>query len=137
MRQSIFDSAILIVDDSCVNIKLMSRILANEGFSLVSSTTQPESVCALHLVKAYDLVLLDIQMPKMDGFEVMKALKSLQIGNAPPVLVVSAQPSHELASLNAGAADFISKPFKLPDLVSRVKSILNMAFFERSFQSPL
>jgi DNA-binding response OmpR family regulator len=115
----------------------MSRILANEGFSFVSSTTQPESVCALHLVKAYDLVLLDIQMPKMDGFEVMKALKSLQIGNAPPVLVVSAQPSHELASLNAGAADFISKPFKLPDLVGRVKSILNMAFSERSFQSPL
>jgi DNA-binding response OmpR family regulator len=115
----------------------MSRILANEGFSLVSSTTQPESVCALHLVNAYDIVLLDIQMPKMDGFEVMKALKSLQLGNAPPVLVVSAQPSHELASLNAGAADFISKPFKLPDLVGRVKSILNMAFSERSFQSPL
>jgi len=70
-------------------------------------------------------------MPGMDGFEVMKALKLLQLGHLLPVLVVSAQPNHELASLSAGALDFVSKPFKLADLVSRIKNILNRGFEAR------
>ena len=134
MSESILNASILIVDDSSVNIKLLSRILASVGFSFISSTTEPENVCALHLANAYDLILLDIQMPGMDGFEVMKALKLLQLGHLLPVLVVSAQPNHELASLGAGAADFISKPFKLTDLVSRIKNILNMGFTEQQLQ---
>ncbi len=82
----------------------------------------------MHLANAYDLILLDIQMPGMDGFEVMKSLKSLKIDALLPILVVSAQPNHELASLNAGALDFVSKPFKLADLVGRIKNILNRGF---------
>ena len=70
-------------------------------------------------------------MPGMDGFEVMKGLKSLKIDALLPILVVSAQPNHELASLSAGALDFVSKPFKLADLVSRIKNILNRGFEAR------
>jgi CheY-like chemotaxis protein len=137
MRKSddLHSSSILIVDDSTVNINLLSRILVSVGFSLISSTTKPEEVCALHLANAYDLILLDIQMPGMDGFEVMKGLKLIKNNDFLPILVVSAQPNHELASLAAGAMDFISKPFKLPDLVSRIKSILNRGFAERQFQT--
>jgi CheY-like chemotaxis protein len=131
----ILNSKILIVDDSTVNINLLSRILVSVGFSFVSSTTQPEEVCALHLANAYDLILLDIQMPGMDGFEVMNGLKSAKNDTFLPILVVSAQPNHELASLNAGALDFISKPFRLTDLVSRIKNILHMGFAARQLQT--
>jgi CheY-like chemotaxis protein len=134
-NDDILNSSILIVDDSTVNINLLSRILVSVGFSFISSTTRPEEVCALHLANAYDLILLDIQMPDMDGFEVMKGLKSLKVDALLPILVVSAQPNHELASLNAGALDFISKPFKLTDLVSRIKNILNMGFTDRELQT--
>jgi len=127
----ILNSSILIVDDSTVNIILLSRILIGVGFSFISSTTKPEEVCALHAANAYDLILLDIQMPGMDGFEVMKGLKSLKIDALLPILVLSAQPNHELASLSAGALDFVSKPFKLADLVSRIKNILNKSFEAR------
>lgn len=115
---------ILIVDDSIVNITLLSRILQSAGFSHISSTLKSEEVCDLYAVNNYDLILLDIQMPCLDGFQVMQGLKSINSGGSIPVFVVSAQPNHEQSSFKAGARDFISKPFKLADLVERIKIML-------------
>lgn len=115
---------ILIVDDSIVNIKLLSRILLSAGFSHISSTLNSEEVCDLYAVNNYDLILLDIQMPCLDGFQIMQGLKSINSGGSIPVFVVSAQPNHEQPSFKAGARDFISKPFKLADLVERIKIML-------------
>ena len=115
---------ILIVDDSIVNITLLSRILVSAGFSHISSTLKSEEVCDLYAVNNYDLILLDIQMPCLDGFQIMQGLKSINSGGSIPVFVLSAQPNHEQPSFKAGARDFISKPFKLADLVERIKIML-------------
>ena len=88
----------------------------------------------MHMKTTYDLILLDIQMPFMDGFEVMKGLQSLAADRPLPVLVVSAQPTHELLSMSAGAIGFISKPFKLSDFVGRIETILNLTFVGRKLR---
>ena len=76
----------------------------------------PQEVCALHRRNRYDLILLDLQMPGMDGFQVMEGLKTNERDGYLPVLVITAQPGHKLRALQAGAKDFISKPFDLVEV---------------------
>ena len=118
-------AAILIVDDQDANVRLLELILRRNGYVNVLSTTEPEQVCLLHRFNHYDLILLDLQMPRMNGFEVMAALSNQEGGaGKPPVLVLSADPSQRLLALEAGARDFLSKPLDLSALVLRVGSLL-------------
>jgi len=70
--------------------------------------------------------MLDLQMPGMDGFEVMEELKQIEESGYLPVLVITAQPDHKLRALEAGAKDFVSKPFDLAELCARVHNILEV-----------
>jgi len=79
-RQDILNAKILVVDDSPDNIELMEEILREEGYTDVSSTMLPEQVCPLHREHNYDLILLDLQMPGLNGFQVMKGLKEIEQG---------------------------------------------------------
>ena len=117
---------LLIVDDQAVNVLLLERMLGGAGYSSIASTTDPAEVCALHLKNHYDLILLDLQMPLMDGFQVMEGLKAIEPDGYLPVLVVTAQPGHKLRALQAGAKDFISKPFELPEVLARVRNMLEV-----------
>ena len=72
----------------------------------------------------YDLILLDLQMPGMDGFQVMDSLQKIEPDDYLPILVITAQPGHKLRALQAGAKDFISKPFELAEVLARVHNIL-------------
>ena len=72
----ILDASILIVDDQESNVRLLEQLLADTGYTRVSSTMDPREVCALHRKNRYDLILLDLQMPGMDGFQVMEGLKT-------------------------------------------------------------
>src|ERR1700733_2253473 len=108
---AIFDGKILIVDDQPANVQLLEMMLERAGYLHVSSTTDPAEVCALHLANHYDLILLDLHMPGIDGFEVMEALKGTGLDDYLSVLVITAQPGHKLRALQAGAKDFINKPF--------------------------
>src|SRR5208282_6495443 len=74
----------------------------------------------------YSLILLDLQMPDMDGFQVMEELKKIETDGYLPVLVITAQPDHKLRALEAGAKDFVSKPFDLAELRARVHNILEV-----------
>src|SRR6185436_1891987 len=109
---------ILIVDNQEANVILLKRMLDGAGYVSVTSTTKPVEVCALHREHCYDLILLDLQMPGMDGFEVMAGLKEIETGGYLPVLVITAQPGHKLRALEAGAKDFISKPFDLAEVLA-------------------
>jgi putative two-component system response regulator len=121
----IFLGKVLIVDDQTVNIVLLERMLRGAGYLAVSSTTSPAEVCELHLLNRYDLILLDLQMPAMDGFAVMERLKDIETDYL-PVLVVTSQPGYKLRALEAGAQDFISKPFEQAEVLARVRSLLTV-----------
>ena len=117
---------ILIVDDSATNVSLIEQMLRGAGYTCISSTTDPHKVCALHRDNHYDLILLDLQMPGMDGFEVMEGLKAIETGSYIPVLVITAQPGHKRRALEAGAKDFVSKPFDLTEVLLRVHNLLEV-----------
>lgn len=123
---AILDARILIVDDQAANVQLLTRILASAGYTAVSSTTDPREVLELHRRHRYDLILLDLLMPDMDGFQVMESLKETEAGGYLPVLVISAQPDQKLRALQAGAKDFISKPFDLSEIPVRVHNMLEV-----------
>ncbi|MDZ4730466.1 MAG: response regulator, partial [Xanthomonadales bacterium] len=114
--QSILAASILIVDDQAANVQLLTRLLTDAGYTGVTATMNPMEVCALHRRNAYDLILLDLQMPGMDGFSVMEGLKTNDNESYLPVIVLTAQPGHKLRALAAGAKDFISKPFDLVEV---------------------
>ncbi|HMA07337.1 MAG TPA: response regulator [Ramlibacter sp.] len=117
---------ILIVDDQEVNISLLEQMLLDAGYVNVTSTMNPQEVCALHRKNRYDLILLDLQMPGMDGFQVIEGLKTNESDDYLPVLVVTAQPGHKLRALQAGARDFISKPFELVEVRTRIRNMLEV-----------
>jgi adenylate cyclase len=117
---------VLIVDDQKANVLLLERMLRGEGYVCITSTTDPGEVCGLHLKNRYDLILLDLQMPGMDGFHVMESLKEIEKDGYLPVLVITAQPDHKMRALKAGAKDFISKPFDLAEVLIRVYNMLEV-----------
>jgi CheY-like chemotaxis protein len=118
------DCRILIVDDQESNVRLLEYTLRRGGFASITSTTDPRATAALHRDHHYDLILLDLVMPGMDGFQVMEALAEIEEDGELPVLVMSADPRHQARAMQAGARDFISKPFVLSEVVTRVSSLL-------------
>ncbi|MDD5176330.1 MAG: diguanylate cyclase [Sterolibacterium sp.] len=122
----ILRSKILIVDDQQADVLLLDRLLRGAGYTCVTTTMDPHEVCELHLKNRYDLILLDLQMRGMDGFQVMEGLKAVETGDYLPVIVITAQPVHKLRALQSGAKDFISKPFDLAEVLLRVHNMLEV-----------
>lgn len=118
-------SRILIVDDQQSNIRLLELVLRRGGYLDVDSTTAPKEVAALHLQYDYDLIVLDLQMPGMDGFEVMKKLGLFAARERPAILVMSADPSQAHRAIAAGADGFLSKPYDLADVLAKVHLLLD------------
>ncbi|HEY8856238.1 MAG TPA: response regulator, partial [Rugosibacter sp.] len=75
-ESEILNASILIVDDQESNVSLLEQVLSGAGYTCVTSIMNPREVCALHRKNGYDLILLDLQMPGMDGFQVMEGLKT-------------------------------------------------------------
>jgi PAS domain S-box-containing protein len=124
--QEILGASILIVDDTVANIQVLEQMLREASYTNITTTSDSRVVCDLHKKNIYDLIILDLQMPHMDGFEVMEGLKLIEVNSYPPVLVITAQPSHKLRALRAGARDFISKPFGLAEVLARVRTMIEM-----------
>ncbi len=120
----IHGARLLIVDDLPSDLLLLKYVLGAEGYGSVDSTLDPVTVCDLHRKNHYDLILLDLNMPRMNGFEVMEGLRGIQKEGVLPVLVITAQPDHWLRALKAGAKDFVSKPFKVSEVLRRVHDLL-------------
>ena len=127
----ILNATILIVDDQEANVMLLEQMLRNEGYRHITTTQDPRAVCRLHEEQRFDLILLDLQMPEMDGFEVMEALKGIEQGSYVPVLVITAQPAHKLRALKAGAKDFVSKPFDFVEVQTRIRNLLEVRLLHR------
>ena len=112
-----------------------SKCCSEAGYTSVASTMNPHEVCALHRKNRYDLILLDLQMPGMDGFQVMEGLKTNDADGYLPVLVITAQPGHKLRALQAGAKDFISKPFDLVEVKTRIHNMLEVRLLYKKLEN--
>ena len=133
-ESDILNAGILIVDDQQVNVSLLEEMLREAGYARIASTMDPHEVCALHRKNRYDLILLDLQMPGMDGFQVIEALKTNDADGYLPVLVITAQPGHKLRALQAGAKDFISKPFDLVEVKTRIHNMLEVRLLYKKLE---
>jgi len=131
----ILNARILVVDDKEANVRLLEGMLRIAGYASIESTTDPTEVCELHRRNRYALILLDLQMPGMDGFQVMEGLQELEKDGYLPVLVITAQPDHKLRALEAGAKDFVSKPFDLAELRARVHNILEVRLLHQQVKN--
>ena len=128
---AILKANILIVDDRASNIDLLHHMLQLAGYTSVASTSDPFEVCNLHRANQYDLILLDLQMPGMDGFQVMEGLKEIELEGYLPVLVITGQPEHKLRALQLGAKDVISKPFEKLEILARIYNMLEIRLLNR------
>src|ERR1017187_1757438 len=122
----ILNAKLLIVDDQEFNVRVLERMLRGAGYLFITSTMNPSEVRELHLNNRYDLILLDLQMPGMDGFQVLESLKETETDGYLPVLVITANPAHKLRALGSGAKDFISKPLDLAEVLMRVHNMLEV-----------
>jgi PAS domain S-box-containing protein len=131
----ILNASILIVDDQEANVQLLEQMLRAVDYQNITSTMDPYAVCALHRDNNYDLILLDLQMPGMDGFQVMEELKRIKTDSYLPVMVITAQLGHKLRALQAGAKDFISKPFDLVEVKTRIHNMLEVRLLYKKLES--
>jgi PAS domain S-box-containing protein len=134
-EEEIFNASILIVDDQQSNVLLLKEMLREAGYTRLSCTIDPCMVYDLHRKNRYDLILLDLQMPNMDGFQVMEKLKEIETDSYLPVLVITAQPSHKLHALAAGAKDFVAKPFDLIEVQTRIHNMLEIRLLHRKLEN--
>lgn len=134
-RPDILNASLLIVDDQEANIHLLEAMLRGAGYTRITSTQNPYDVCELYRKNRYDLIILDLQMPGMDGFQVLEGLKKIETDGYLPVLVVTAQPDHKLRALQAGAKDFISKPFDLTEVQIRIHNMLEVRLLYKQIEN--
>ena len=135
------NASILIVDDKMENISLLEMLLSFAGYKNVQSTTDSRNVKSLYQDNDFDLILLDIRMPHLDGFQVMEQLSDDIKGDYLPVLVLTAENDMEirLKALKEGAKDFVSKPFDQTEVLNRISNMLEVRFLynERARQNEI
>lgn len=120
-------ATILIVDDQDANVALLEAMLAEQGYENVHSTTDPREAIDLFQRLNADLVLLDLHMPHLDGYAVMKQLQAVLPADAyVPILVLTADatPEAKRQALTSGATDFLSKPLDFDEVTARIRNLL-------------
>jgi CheY-like chemotaxis protein len=122
---------ILVVDDQQANVLLLERMLRGAGYTSVASTLDPLLVSELHRKHQFDLILLDLMMPGMDGFAVLEGLTQVEKGGYLSVLAMTSYPAHKERALRAGAKDFISKPFNAVEVMTRVYNLLELRILHK------
>jgi len=129
MRDDIFNLKVLICDDSITNVLILEKLLESEGFTDVTKLTDPTKVLPTMQEHNFDLLLLDIEMPSMNGFEVMQQIQESHIGKQlVPILILTGNQDSEVRNkaLESGAQDFVNKPFDQTEVVLRVKNLLRV-----------
>ena len=122
----ILSARILVVDDDPDALRSLEQMLTSAGYTGATVTSDPRAVAGLHRERDFDAILLDVQMPGMDGFEVMEALKTSERGGYLPVLALTAEPGHRTQALRYGAKDFLRKPFDPEELLLRVRNLVEV-----------
>ncbi len=126
--QNILNARILIVDDKQANVRLLEGMLMSNGYTSVLSTTDSSATVDLYNSFQPDLILLDINMPHLNGYQVMEQLNKIEPEGYVPILVLTALQDNEtrLRSLKLGAKDFLSKPFNTTETLVRIRNMLEV-----------
>ena len=126
MATDIHNKTVLVIDDSTTNVVLLEAILNNKGFNIDTALSVKEAY-SLMAKKKPNLILLDLLMPRINGYEFLKELKSDIKNNDIPVIVISALSDNENVqkALQLGATDFIKKPADIQQLLEKVNQELN------------
>ena len=122
----ILAARILLVDDESDSLRSLEQVLTGAGYNTITTTTDPRTVRGLHHDNDYDLIVLDLMMPVMDGFQVMEDLKEFERDGYLPVLALTGEPGHRAQALRFGAKDFVRKPFDVEELLLRVRNMLEV-----------
>jgi putative two-component system response regulator len=133
--QDILSASILIVDDLEADVMLFEQILRRAGYSDITTTMQPQNVCGLHRQNRYDLILLDLRMPGLNGFEIMNSLREIEKKGYLPVIVITAYPEERLHALKMGANDFICKPIEIAEVLVRVHNMLEVRLLHQKLHN--
>ena len=131
----ILSAKVLIVDDQETVACMLKEMLEQAGHTDVTYTKNPFEVCALHRANHYKVILLDLQMPGKNGFEVMNELKAIERDDYIPVLAITSESSYKLPALKAGAKDFISKPFDVEEAITRVRNMLEIRLLHEAVRT--
>ena len=131
------EAKLLIIEDNPNTTALLKQVLRIEGYKNVVSTLDPCEIKTSLKDFDGDLILLDLMMPKMDGFEVMAHLKASREGTLPPILIITAQDDqeHRIRALSEGALDFVSKPFNRVELLTRIRNLLRISLSEKALRN--
>jgi len=137
INQDLLNSRILIVDDDSLNVEVLKEILLDDGYSDIVTTTNPLKAVEFYMDSEFDLVLLDLLMPELSGFEVMDKFKEVQKEKQTPILILSAMTNSEyrIKALNKGANDYLSKPFNPAEVLARIHNLLEVKLAREQLQS--
>ncbi len=125
---TILTADILIVDDEIPNLQLLTQVLSEAGYQALRAVRRPQSAIESAMAQPPSLILLDVRMPEMDGFEVCRRLKQEKPTRDIPVIFVSAlqDVQDRIRGFEAGGVDFISKPFQELEVLARVRTHLTL-----------
>jgi len=135
-KDEILKARILMVDDEVTNIAVLETVLKQAKYTSISSTTDSREAASLYQKLKPDLVLLDLRMPHVDGFEVIEQIKEIEADSYAPILVLTAEsdPATRLKALQVGARDFLSKPLDLSEVLCRIRNILEVRLLNKRLE---
>jgi len=136
-EDDILKAKILMVDDESSNIIVLETALKQAKYTSITSTTDSREAALLYQKLRPDLVLLDLRMPHMDGFEVIEQIKRIETDSYAPILVLTAEsdPAVRLKALQVGARDFLSKPLDLSEVLCRIRNILEVRLLNKNLEA--
>jgi len=122
------EGRILIVDDNLANVKLLERVLSLSGYAGMRTVTDPREVLGIYVEYKPEIILLDINMPHLDGFQVLEQLKEARKDDYFSVIMITAQsePANRMRALDLGVNDFIGKPFDTTEVLMRIRNMLQI-----------
>jgi len=138
IHSTLKEANILIVDDQAANVDILEGFLEMQGYTNIKSTTDPRDVIPLLRTFQPDLLLLDLSMPYLSGFEVMELIKEVMPADSfLPILVLTADITSEakIKALSCGASDFLTKPFDLLEVGLRINNLLYSNYLRQQLQS--
>ena len=135
-EKTIKDAKILVVDDQPANVTLIEKILEIDGYLNVISTTDPTQVESIYMEQNSDLILLDLNMPIMDGYQVLEKIREVD-PDYPPIIVLTAQSDRDsrIKALDLGARDFLAKPFDRVELMTRIRNMLEVRIMAKAMKN--